>query len=394
MRRIVHALTVAVSAGFGASTALAQGTPVSIVTDSMVSPFGEIVPSKGIVLRGASIESLGPAPTTTETRVDAYPPGSVASPGLINAYTVLGQRSQRPERRSRIEPDLAAGDAVDFADPFFAAQMREGVTACVTALPPGPIVGGVAGVFRTWTETADRPSVVRAEGALVMGLGPSVLDLAAGPTSRVGAMALLRDAIADAGERKDGRLYQATTGKMDILGVCDSTEDVVGLIGLGLGPRLSLVHRSSLVEVAPELGGSVACVITGPFGPGDSRRVLEGPAAASAAGLDVAFGSGSALDPQALRMSAALAVASGLSPEAARRGLTIMGAKSAGVSERLGSLAAGKDADIVVFSGDPLRPDSRVLGVYILGKLVYSGAGERASPETVPADDVVHGGEP
>jgi imidazolonepropionase-like amidohydrolase len=50
----------------------------------------------------------------------------------------------------------------------------------------------------------------------------------------------------------------------------------------------------------------------------------------------------------------------------------------AGVADRVGVLAEGKDADVVVFSGDPLRLDSRVLEVYLRGEREYpEGAGRR-----------------
>jgi hypothetical protein len=58
------------------------------------------------------------------------------------------------------------------------------------------------------------------------------------------------------------------------------------------------------------------------------------------------------------------------------RGLTIVPAKTAGVDNRIGSLEVGKDADIVVISGDPADPRSHVIKVLIEGQRTYDVAVE------------------
>ena len=75
-----------------------------------------------------------------------------------------------------------------------------------------------------------------------------------------------------------------------------------------------------------------------------------------------------------------------MDPPAARRALTSAAAEVAGVSERVGSLEVGKDADIVVFSDDPLRLDARVEQVFIRGnRLVGSQPkGEQRRHYTAP----------
>jgi imidazolonepropionase-like amidohydrolase len=58
------------------------------------------------------------------------------------------------------------------------------------------------------------------------------------------------------------------------------------------------------------------------------------------------------------------------------RALTIHPARSFGLDSRLGSLEAGKDADLAVFSGDPLDPRSRVELVWIEGQVQYDRAAD------------------
>ena len=59
-------------------------------------------------------------------------------------------------------------------------------------------------------------------------------------------------------------------------------------------------------------------------------------------------------DSRLFRRSAALAVRAGMSREAALKALTMAGAEMLGLEDRIGSLAAGKDADFAILEGDPL----------------------------------------
>jgi len=58
------------------------------------------------------------------------------------------------------------------------------------------------------------------------------------------------------------------------------------------------------------------------------------------------------------------------------RGLTIVPAMTAGIADRVGSLAPGKDADILIVTGDPIDPRNAVQRVFIEGESVYDSAKE------------------
>jgi imidazolonepropionase-like amidohydrolase len=73
-----------------------------------------------------------------------------------------------------------------------------------------------------------------------------------------------------------------------------------------------------------------------------------------------------------LALCAGLAVAAGMDEEKAWKSITLIPAQAIGVSDRVGSLEFGKDADIVIFSGNPLRDiDSSVVVTIVDGKVVY-----------------------
>lgn len=99
---------------------------------------------------------------------------------------------------------------------------------------------------------------------------------------------------------------------------------------------------------------------------------LKRPGKLAEAGVKLAF---SSLAPRTsacdLRTSAIIATRYGLEPELALKGLTIHAAEILGIAERLGSIEKGKDADLVVFDGDPLELSSRVEAVIVSGQIVY-----------------------
>jgi imidazolonepropionase-like amidohydrolase len=102
------------------------------------------------------------------------------------------------------------------------------------------------------------------------------------------------------------------------------------------------------------------------------NRSLAAPALLAAAGVTIALTTDHPVVPiHFLIHSATFAVKEGLDREVALRSLTINPARIMGVSGRLGSLAPGKDADLVIWSGDPLDVMSRAERAYIGGAEVY-----------------------
>ena len=87
---------------------------------------------------------------------------------------------------------------------------------------------------------------------------------------------------------------------------------------------------------------------------------------------DVGINTDSPVIPQEeLFYQAAMAVRLGLDPEVALRGITINPARAVGIDKQVGSLEKGKDADIVIWTGDPFDIRNFVTQTLINGKLVY-----------------------
>jgi len=107
---------------------------------------------------------------------------------------------------------------------------------------------------------------------------------------------------------------------------------------------------------------------------------VEGPAmlaSRGAAAVVIASGrKGASSGAQYLTQNAAIAVSGGLDENTALRAITIEAAKVCGVADSAGSLEKGKRADVVIWSGHPLAPDSVVERVFVDGIEVYKRAGD------------------
>lgn len=113
--------------------------------------------------------------------------------------------------------------------------------------------------------------------------------------------------------------------------------------------------------------------------PADEGRMLGIPSQYADAGVKrLSLNTDSPVVPQEdLAFQATMAVRYGLDPRAAIRAITIEPARAILINDRLGSLEAGKDADILLTTGDPLDPRNYVAWVMIGGKVVYDTATDR-----------------
>ncbi len=350
----------------------------TILMGSVMQPNGTIAPNMAVIVSGGKIDRVVPAdqagagPKDTVVRFEDHP-GAVICPGLIDLRSAAGAMGDTLERRQAVDPNLTALDAVNPGDRFFERALESGITAVMIAPSENNIVGGVATTVRTRATGAggSTADVLRADGPMTFTLGSSVLNPGTGPTSRAGALTLLRDSLAAAkGGKGSDRLARVLNKQLDALVVCEAPEDVDAAARTfgehGVKPNLAL--GPDALETADDLAGSGISVVIGPLMFNSTQKSLMGPAKLAKAGLGVAFaGRTPYVEPAGLRVTAALAVRYGMDPAAARLGFTKNAARVAGVSEKVGSLEPGKDADIAVFSGDPLRLDAKVLEVYVKG---------------------------
>jgi imidazolonepropionase-like amidohydrolase len=127
-------------------------------------------------------------------------------------------------------------------------------------------------------------------------------------------------------------------------------------------------------DVADAIAKSGLTLIVSPLGAGTPPRMLDSLAALDQAKVPFAFGVDAPWQSNdALRMSAAMCVRAGVSVATVWNGMTSHGAEVAGVADHVGKLEHGYDADLVLWSGDPLDLTSSVKAVYVDGRMVRGG---------------------
>ncbi len=144
------------------------------------------------------------------------------------------------------------------------------------------------------------------------------------------------------------------------------------------GYELVIDHGTEAHLIADLLATKGIPVLIGPLFTSRSKvelrnRSLANPGRLAAAGVEISIITDHPVVPiNFLVHQATLAVKEGLDPVVALRAITIHPARVMGVADRIGSLEVGKDADLVLWSGDPLDVMSRALAVYIGGRQVYA----------------------
>ena len=239
--------------------------------------------------------------------------------------------------------------------------------------------------------------VVRAPAAMkfAMGENPKRCHKGHGPATRMATAALIRDKLAQAldydlkrtraqaGSDSDGPGFDAqlealrpvVTGRLAAHFHAHRADDIVTAVRLSreFGLDCVIVHGTEGHLVADFLAKEGVPVITGPVINDRSKPELggltaENTAVLARAGVQVAICTDHPENPiQLLPLCAELCARAGMDEEEALAAITVNAACIAGAGDRLGALAPGKDADIVVMSGHPFHWRSRVTHVFIDG---------------------------
>jgi imidazolonepropionase-like amidohydrolase len=384
---------------------------------------GRVVPIEGEPIEGGTVlitdgtitAVAGPGftPPPGATRVDAT--GKWVLPGFIDAHTHLGAREEGEgwaghdtnELTGPVQAHVRVLDAINPADEGFRDALAGGVLAAGITPGSGNPIGGQTVAVRCWGLTVD-DMVLRSPAGMKSALGENpkrVLgERRVNPSSRLGTAAAIRSALVDAAaylaREEDQKLSNPSserTGapvvrdlKLEALGRvlrreipwrqhCHRADDIATALRLAaeFGYDLVLDHCTEGYLIVEKIAAAGVPVVTGPLITARSKvelrnRTLANPGVLAAAGIMVAIATDHPVVPiHLLPLQAALAVKEGMDREAALRAVTINPARIMRVSDRIGSLAPGKDADLVIWSGDPFDVMSRAEAAYIGGREVY-----------------------
>lgn len=363
------------SAASRAADAADTAPPFTLFAGRILRPDGTFDTGVGVVVHEGKIKQLAKEEETHGQEVRRFDGQAVVCPGLIDVLSSVGLDPRGMASTEVLDPDVSAASVLDPHAQELRAALRAGITTVMVAPEPGSLVSGVPVSFRT--HAADgQLDILRDDGPLLFAFGAGAWRQDRPPTSRAGGVYELRKLLEQAGQGAGHpRVRAAVAQQLDSLIVCGTASDVRAARGVlgDVADRMTLVHTTDALDVSAELKGLARPVVVGPYSFASTRRVMMGAAALSRAGLEVVFSGGFPKgSPESLRITAALAVRHGLDPAAARRAMTTGPAQVAGVADRVGSLVPGRDADLVVFSHDPLRLDASVLEVYVKGVRVYA----------------------
>jgi imidazolonepropionase-like amidohydrolase len=396
---------------------------VTATVETIAITGGRVVPVEGEPIEGGTVlitdgvitAVAGPgfAVPADFLRVDAT--GKWVLPGFIDAHTHLGAREEGEgwaghdtnELTGPVQAHVRVLDAINPADEGFRDALAGGVLAAGITPGSGNPIGGQTVAVRCWGLTVD-DMVLRSPAGMKSALGENpkrvVGERRVNPSSRLGTAAAIRSALVDAAaylakieDQERSNPASERTGatpardlKLEALARvlrreipwrqhCHRADDIATALRLAaeFGYDLVLDHCTEGYLIAPKIAAAGVPVVTGPLITARSKvelrnRTLANPGVLAAAGIMVAIATDHPVVPvHLLPLQAALAVKEGMDREAALRAVTINPATIMRVSDRIGSLVPGKDADLVIWSGDPFDVMSRAETAYIRGREVY-----------------------
>jgi imidazolonepropionase-like amidohydrolase len=391
-----------------------------VASNSIAITGGRVVPIEGdpvedgtVLLTDGKIAAVaGPGftpPSGAET-VDAT--GKWVLPGFIDAHAHLGVSEEGTgwagadtnELTGPVQAQVRALDAINPAEEGFRDAIAGGVLAVNINPGSGNPIGGQTVAIRCWGRTVD-DMVLREPAGLKSALGENPKrvygEKKETPATRLGTAAVIRSAFVEASNyiaRQDFEKNQSSerTGptprdlKLEALARvlrreipwrqhCHRADDIATAMRLAaeFGYDLVIDHGTEAYLIADRIAAAGIPVVIGPLLTSRSKvelrnRSLANPGRLAAAGVTIAITTDHPVVPiHFLIHQVTLAVKEGLDRETALRAVTINPARIIGVADRLGSLTVGKDADLVIWSGDPLDVMSRAEVAYIGGVEVY-----------------------
>jgi imidazolonepropionase-like amidohydrolase len=383
---------------------------VTVYQGARLLPGGTAPIEQGVlVVAGGRIQAVG-GPTTPipDGAIVVDCTGKTITPGLIDASFRPGANpNDLNEQSSEVTPHLRALDSLDPEDPAFARARQSGVTAVHVMPGTRNVIGGLGCVVKT--HGSDPAAMVLKEDAslrVVMGGEPSMGNRAIRggsvdsmyyrrPTTRMGVVWEARKAFYDAKEamqQTQGAAPPATSpgtevltrvlqGKLAVYTTARSEQDIRTALRLAdeFGYKTVIDEAQDAHFVVDELAAAKTTVLLG----APSATVVAGTGGGDGAdprfatvgllarrGVPFVITTGGNLASLDLVREAMFAVRCGLSPAQALDAVTILPARLLGIDARTGSLAAGKDADFVVWSHDPLDPAAVAASVHIDGNPV------------------------
>lgn len=357
-----------------------------------------------ILLADGKIAAIGSGLTAPADAAVFDADGLEVYPGFVDAHTHIGldgygigyEGCDYNEMNDIWTPQLRAIDGINPRDPSLADARRAGVTCVCTGPGSANVLGGTFLAMKTVGDRVDK-MVVRDPVAMKCAFGenPKRCYRDKCDSTRMSTAAFLRGALMQA--RDYGVRKQAANGditkmpaynqKLEALlpvlareiplkAHAHQANDIFTALRIAreFNLRLTLEHVTEGHLIADELAGEKDVpMAVGPSLTFASKFELQNkswatPAVLTAVGCHVSIITDSSVIPQQyLPLCAGMAIKAGMDPFDALKAITLNPAEHIGVADRVGSLEAGKDADLVITAGSPFEVLTEVKAVYIDG---------------------------
>lgn len=390
-----------------------------IINGRILTMAGKVLP-KGCVLtengRITAVADQIAIPEDKDTEIiDAS--GCLVMPGLIEAHCHVGITEEKKgmegddcnENVSPVTPWLRALDAINPMDAAFDDAVRAGITSIMAGPGSSNVVGGQFVFIKTKGRRID-DLIVKEPAAMKIAFGenPKVnfMDQQKSPVTRMAIAGLLREELFKAREyQKKKQAWQKKNqgkspsspdspfepdfrmepwlpvleGKIPLKAHVHRADDIFTAIRIAkeFGLSMTLDHCSEGHLIAEELAKEGFPAIVGPDFSSRSKIEIQNLAFKTAgvlhrAGVLVTITTDHPVTLiQSLPLCAGLAVKSGLPMEEGLRAITCNPARICRVYDRVGSLEPGKDADIAIFTGNPMETFTKTMCTIINGAIAY-----------------------
>ena len=332
--------------------------------------------------------------------------GRLVTPGCVDAHCHIGLDNEGMgwegmdynEITDPVTPQMRAIDSINPQDEAFGLALQGGVTAACTGPGSANVVGG--------TFVAIKLSGIRVDKMIIK--NPLAMKCAFGenpkrcygqgakksPMTRMGTAAVLRELLFKAKryleDKEAGKnpafdmkleaMIPVMKGEIPLKAHAHRADDILTSIRIAreFGLNITLDHCTDGALIADELAEEGLSAFVGPTLGSKSKIELRNksfttPKILHEAGVPISIITDAPVIPlQYLPMCAGLAVNSGLDYEEGWRAITINPARQTGIGDRVGSLETGKDADVVIWSADPMVTlGAQAHTTIVDGKIVY-----------------------
>lgn len=321
-------------------------------------------------------------------------------PGFIDAHSHIGiaeeqttsQTDTSNEAVNPVTPFIRAIDGINPMDSAFHNAIAAGITGVMVGPGSSNPIGGQFAFIKTHGRCIDEMTVL-APAAIKLAFGENPISTYGmngnTPATRMGIAAVIRQELYRAKQYLEANNQEIDfslecyrdlfTRKIPLKAHVHRSDDILTAIRIAKEFELDLTldHCTEGHLIAREIAASGFPAIVGPTLASRTKDEVacsdfKTPGILHNAGVTVSLTTDHPVSRiQYLPLCAALAAKEGWNGQSALRAITIDAAKICRVDHRLGSLRIGKDADLVLFDGSPLKIETSVITTIIDGNIVW-----------------------